>query len=1290
MKKLLVLSLAILVCLSLSHICTSAAEGDPAGVTPAVTAEYSLVYGDKAWTGGENPVLATYSPEEGTISVTYNNENIYFAMEDMGEAQGSILLKADATGEYPTGTYHPIPGLASRVVSLDDPRSGNERYGTVTIRFFSGEEPYQYENDASYAIRFDIITNSYHHSTKTSGRLFAFTGSGSGTPAHAESQTEHTAPFLMIGYGDKAGAGGEDPVKMSYSPEFGTISVAYVKENIYFSLNDIDESQRSVVLEADSTGCYTQAAWFLDPDEQQGSILLKADTTGEYPSGTYHPVKGVTSRVVSVGNRRSGYDRYGTMTLRFFDGSEPYQYENDASYAVRLDIVAKSLHHSSKMGAALFAFTGSGSGTPARAESQTEHTAPFLMIGYGDRVGAGGEDPVEVSYSPELGTISVAYVKNNNSFSLNDIDESQRSVVLEADSTGCYTQAAWFLDPGEQQGSILLKADTTGEYPRGTYHPVRGVTSQVVSVGNRRSGNDRYGMMTLRFFDGSEPYQYEHEASYAVRFDIVAKNYHYSTKSGAALFAFTGSGTGTPESAESQTEHEAPSLLIGQGDRAGAGGENTVKASYSPELGAISVAYLKDNLFFSLNDIGESLRSVTLESDATGLYNQTAWFLDPGEQQGSILLKADTTGDYPRGTYHPVSDVTSRVVSVGNRRSGSDRYGMITLRFFSGEEAYQYEGNASYAVRLDIVAKGMHHSGKPGAALFAFTGSGSGTPASAESQTEHAAPFLLMGQGDRAGAGGEDTIKASYSPELGTISVTYLKDNLFFSLNDIGESRRSVTLKSDATGLYSPEAWFLDPGEQQGSILLKADTTGEYPRGTYHPVRGVTSRVVSVGNRRSGNDRYGSITLRFLSGDEAYQYEGDASYAVRLDIVAKGVHHSGKPGAALFAFTGSGSGTPALAENNTEHAAAFILLGQGDRAGVGGEDPATVKFSPLTGDISVTYARDGNFFPLNDIDESRRSALLELDSSGQYRPAAWFIDSGERQGSALFKADAAGIYHPVPDVASRIVSVGNRRSGNDYRTVTLRFFNGEEPFQYEENSSYIVRLDIIAKGVHHSDKPGAAVFAFTGSGSERPLATQSESGQSVAHILGFGDKVGAGGEDPATAKFFPRTGDISVTYTRDSNCFSLNDINERQRSVALKIDAAGLYRPVTWYLDTGDKQGSVLLKADPSGEYQSAPDATPRIVSVGNRRAENDYRTVTLRFFNGSDPYQYEKDATYAVRFDIVIKGGHHSSKPGAAFAFTGQGSSQATPNEMEDEPKADASIPDNEGDVRSDGNPKS
>ncbi|MCL1940869.1 MAG: hypothetical protein FWG09_02925, partial [Synergistaceae bacterium] len=330
------------------------------------------------------------------------------------------------------------------------------------------------------------------------------------------------------------------------------------------------------------------------------------------------------------------------------------------------------------------------------------------------------------------------------------------------------------------------------------------------------------------------------------------------------------------------------------------------------------------------------------------------------------------------------------------------------------------------------------------------------------------------------------------------------------------------------------------------------------------------------------------------------------------------------------------------------------------------------------GTLSVTYAREGNYFSLNDIDESRRSAVLKADSSGLYRPVTWFLDPGEKQGSILLKADASGIYHPLPEVTSRIVSVGNRRSGNDYRTMTLRFFDGEEPYKYEGNASYAARLDIVAKGVHHSDKPGAAIFAFTGSGSERPLVTQGESDPPSAHILGFGDKAGAGGEDPAAVKFFPKTGDISVTYTREGNYFSLNDIDERKRSAALKIDGAGLYRPVTWYLDTGDRQDSVLLKADSSGEYQPVTDAVPRIVSVGNRRSGNEYRTVTLRFFNGEEPYIYEKDAGYAVKLDIVIKGGHHSGKPGAApFVFTGPG--QAAPSEAEDEPVGDVSLSDGE-----------
>jgi len=660
---------------------------------------------------------------------------------------------------------------------------------------------------------------------------------------------------------------------------------------------------------------------------------------------------------------------------------------------------------------------------------------------------------------------------------------------------------------------------------------------------------------------------------------------------------------------------------------AGVGGENPVLVTYSPAEGTISVTHSKENNYFEMDNLDG--------------------------RQGSILLKADTTGAYPPGTYHPVPDAAPRVVSLSDPRSGNNRYGTATIQFFSGEAPYKFEAGASYAVRFDLIMPNAYHfSTKTGGPLFAFTGSGEAAPAQAADEPE-AEAFFLLGYGGTTGGGGEDPVRVRYFPALGTISVAYARESNYFSLNDIDESRRSVILKADSPGLYRQVAWFFDPGDKQESILLKADVSG-----IYHPLPEITSRIVSVGDRRSGND-YRTLTIQFFDGEKPYQYEKDASYAVRLDLIMPNKYrHSVKPGAALFVFTGSGS-ERALETLDEGGVSAGLILGYGITTGGGGEDPATVKFFPKTGEISVTYARDSNYFSLNDIDERRRSAVLKIDGSGLYRPVAWYFDPDDKQESILLKADESGIYHPLPEVTSRIVKVGDRRSGNDYRTLAIQFFSGEKPYQYEKDASYAVRPDLIMPNkYHHSVRPGAALFTFTGSGSKRALETRDEAGTSAGHTLGYGITTGGGGEDPATVKFFPKTGEISVTYARDNNYFSLNDIDERWRSAVLKIDGAGLFRPVAWHFDPDYKQESILLKADESEIYHPLPGVTSRIVKVGDRRSGNDYRTLTIQFFKDQEPYQYEKDASYAVRLDLIMPNKyHHSTRTKAApFAFTGSG----------------------------------
>jgi hypothetical protein len=66
------------------------------------------------------------------------------------------------------------------------------------------------------------------------------------------------------------------------------------------------------------------------------------------------------------------------------------------------------------------------------------------------------------------------------------------------------------------------------------------------------------------------------------------------------------------------------------------------------------------------------------------------------------------------------------------------------------------------------------------------------------------------------------------------------------------------------------------------------------------------------------------------------------------------------------------------------------------------------------------------------------------------------------------------------------VGVGNRRSGNEYRTMTLRFYSGETPYQYEAGARYAIRFDIVTKGGHHSTRTKAGPFTFTGGAAPPP------------------------------------------------------------------------------------------------------------------------------------------------------------------------------------------------------------
>ena len=139
---------------------------------PALAQEgnYGLTWGSRTGMSGPgNPVHVVWNGSTAELSVTYTNGGNYFALNNINEAQGSKLLRADASGNL-----REVSGVTSRIVSTGNTRGGSN-YGTVVLKFFSGSAPYIFQGGTSYGVQFDIIANGYHHATPASTNPFRFT-----------------------------------------------------------------------------------------------------------------------------------------------------------------------------------------------------------------------------------------------------------------------------------------------------------------------------------------------------------------------------------------------------------------------------------------------------------------------------------------------------------------------------------------------------------------------------------------------------------------------------------------------------------------------------------------------------------------------------------------------------------------------------------------------------------------------------------------------------------------------------------------------------------------------------------------------------------------------------------------------------------------------------------------------------------------------------------------------------------------------------------------------------------
>jgi hypothetical protein len=101
------------------------------------------------------------------MRVTYVNKGNYFTLKNINEAQSTKLLKLE------DGKYREVG--SAKIVSTDDVRSGTN-YGTVVLNFYSGNALYVFEKGATYAVRFDIIADGFHHSTPKDGKIYLLSG----------------------------------------------------------------------------------------------------------------------------------------------------------------------------------------------------------------------------------------------------------------------------------------------------------------------------------------------------------------------------------------------------------------------------------------------------------------------------------------------------------------------------------------------------------------------------------------------------------------------------------------------------------------------------------------------------------------------------------------------------------------------------------------------------------------------------------------------------------------------------------------------------------------------------------------------------------------------------------------------------------------------------------------------------------------------------------------------------------------------------------------------------------
>jgi len=72
-----------------------------------------LTLGDKIGLPGPgNPVGVVWVQASAVLTVTYNREDDFFALDDKNKAQGSKLLKADASGNL-----QEVSGVTTKIIA---------------------------------------------------------------------------------------------------------------------------------------------------------------------------------------------------------------------------------------------------------------------------------------------------------------------------------------------------------------------------------------------------------------------------------------------------------------------------------------------------------------------------------------------------------------------------------------------------------------------------------------------------------------------------------------------------------------------------------------------------------------------------------------------------------------------------------------------------------------------------------------------------------------------------------------------------------------------------------------------------------------------------------------------------------------------------------------------------------------------------------------------------------------------------------------------------------------------